>query len=106
MKINKHSNKSTKKYLLVLFLITLIIGATVIYYCNWRTFNQTQPSSNQQSTDVNIKEEEPAKTKYQTQEENKSNIIEDKTPIQYEGQSRTDKPIDDNRRFKIPEDEL
>ena len=98
---------SSKKLIIWIIIVIVAIGCGATYYTIENSREPTENSSKTDSNPVTSSNDEPAKEPTtDNKEQSSSNIpttVENKTPIQYEGESPDDEQSIDDERFRIPD---
>lgn len=101
--------KSNKKIAIPILIITLlVIGGVCLYLYATNPFGSIDDTSSSKSTgvDASSKNTSAESTSQSSQSTTKEPTkVENKTPIQYEGEQVDDGPTTDNEQFRIPEDQ-
>lgn len=98
--------RSNKKSLFISIIIILVIAGGVATYLLFTYPTSTHTSDTQKTIDSDSQDTTDTETIDSTQnQQDAPTKVEDKTPIQYEGEQTNDEPTTDNERFRIPEDD-
>lgn len=104
----RKSNKNKIILIIITALLLVLVGGALAYMYASRPFESSVDTQKESSnTDKVIEESEktPSKTDSTPAANDEPTKVEDKTPIQYEGEKIDDEPITDNEQFRIPEGE-
>ena len=98
--------KVNKKLLVITFICILLMGGVSIYLATTHQANQSTNIPKIGGPDSTSREPSNDKENSQDQTPQHSETkVENKTPVQYEGEQIDDEPAVDDERFRIPEDE-
>ena len=98
--------KSNKKLLIILLICTLLAGGVFIYLLTAQdTSQKTNIPKIEKSKDTTSKSLDSKQDSLDQAPQHSETKVENKTPIQYEGEQIDDEPSADDERFRIPEDE-
>ena len=97
--------KSNKKLLIILLICTLLAGGLFIYLLTAQDSSQRtnipKIENPKDATGESLDDKQDSLDQAPPHSETK---VENKTPIQYEGEQIDDEPSADDERFRIPED--
>lgn len=98
--------KSNKKLLILSIVCALVVGGVSAYllsaYVNRGTQSSDVPKIVESKNDKNNPDSNNEGVHPEPQ--NTQTKVEDKTPIQYEGEQINDEPVVDDERFRLPEE--
>ena len=99
------SKKSNKKPFIILLICTLLAGGVFVYLLTAQdTSQKTNIPKIEKSKDTTGESLDDKQDSLDQAPPHSETKVENKTPIQYEGEQIDDEPSADDERFRIPED--
>ena len=100
------AKKSNKKLLIIVLICAILAGGVFIYLLTTQdTSQKTNIPKIEKSKDTTSKSLDSKQDSLDQAPQHSETKVENKTPIQYEGEQIDDEPSADDERFRIPEDE-
>ena len=100
------AKKSNKKLLIIVLICAILAGGVFIYLLTAQDSSQrTNIPKIEKSKDTTGESLDDKQDSLDQAPPHSETKVENKTPIQYEGEQIDDKPSADDERFRIPEDE-
>lgn len=98
--------KSNKKLLIIVLICAILAGGVFIYLLTAQDSSQkTNIPKIENPNDATVESLDDKQDSLDQAPQHSETKVENKTPIQYEGEQIDDEPSADDERFRIPEDE-